>query len=168
MRRGDLVAGFHRLDDPFIQKHAAVDTQSQDGLEADGGQIVFALNPAAAFQFTQALLDDLRIIRDSFEAAARQQAFAAVGELKQPVLQRGRTEVGDENFHGFARRPWSRRGSRSETGPYCSHRPRPARPSCGRGITCTPTTCPTWAAAAAPASVAALTAATSPRKKPVT
>src|SRR5207244_13217677 len=51
---------------------------------------------------------------------------------------------------------------------HCSHLPSSDRPSCGLGITCTLITCPTCAAAAAPASVAAFTAATSPRKNPVT
>ena len=43
-----------------------------------------------------------------------------------------------------------------------------ASSSCGRGITWTLTTSPSLAAAAAPASVAAFTAATSPRTKAVT
>src|SRR5205814_583193 len=42
---------------------------------------------------------------------------------------------------------------------YCNHFPKVGNPSCGRGITCTLTTWPTWADAAAPASVAAFTAA---------
>src|SRR5262249_32089611 len=42
------------------------------------------------------------------------------------------------------------------------------RSSCGRGMTCTPTTSPTRCAAAAPASIAALTAATSPTIMAVT
>src|SRR5207249_2595692 len=43
-----------------------------------------------------------------------------------------------------------------------------SRLACGRGITCTETSSPTRRAAAAPASVAALTAATSPRTRAVT
>src|SRR5204863_7893487 len=43
-----------------------------------------------------------------------------------------------------------------------------SRLACGRGMTCTDTSSPTRRAAAAPASVAALTAATSPRTMAVT
>src|SRR5579863_2145911 len=62
-------------------------------------------------------------------------------------------------------RDW-RRGSSLRT--YSNHLPSPLNPSCGRGITWTLTTEPTCAAAAAPESVAAFTAATSPRKNTVT
>src|SRR5439155_25677713 len=105
------------------------------------------------------------------EAALVNEALGAVRTVEQPPLERSRTEVGDKNLHGCGARSAGSR-SRSAVHSACrthsSHLPSAARPSCGRGMTCTLTTVPTCEAAAAPASVAAFTLATSPRKNAVT
>src|SRR2546423_738833 len=73
----------------------------------------------------------------------------------QPLVLLGSDDCADNPRDDHAR-AWAVTGIASSTLP------------CGRGITCTLTSSPTRRAAAAPASVAALTAATSPRTIAVT
>src|SRR5581483_4888042 len=161
--------------------HAAGDVLREHYFETDGGEVVLALDGAGVLQLGEAILDRLQTIGHALEAAFVQQALGAAREVEQPPLERGRSDVGDEYFHSaefgmrsaecgvtFGARNHSALRTPRSALHCCSQRPSPLSASCGRGITCTLTTCPTWAAAAAPASVAAFTAATSPRKNPVT
>src|SRR5579863_912918 len=87
-------------------------------------------------------------LADAVDAAAGQ--LRLCGKIEQPVLEAGRTEVGDEDFHvHFLKKASSTPFSR-------------------RAMTCALTSSPTCLATCAPASTAARTEPTSPRTTVVT
>src|SRR5262245_3291113 len=110
---------------------------------------------------------------DSVDAATGQLRFC--GKTEQPVLEAGRTQVGDEDFHALCslREPVPacaiiRGRRRRKAGPGYFLKKASSTPFSGRAMTWALTRSPTCLATCAPASTAARTEPTSPRTTVVT
>ena len=99
VRRRQAVVISHRLQHALVQPHAAGDVFGDDGFETDGAQFAFARDGVRLFQLGEAVLNRLGIIGHALKAALVQKALGVVREIKQPPLERGRTDIGDENLH---------------------------------------------------------------------
>jgi hypothetical protein len=102
MRGRDAVECLHRLHSLFVESYAAIEPLGHDGFESDRSQVFLTRDGAAVFQPGKTILNRPGIIGYTLEAAFVQQALLVVGEIEQPPLERGRADVGDEDFHGLA------------------------------------------------------------------
>jgi hypothetical protein len=68
-------------------------------LKADGGQFLLPLDRPGLLELRQAILDGARVVRHPLEAALGQQSLLTVRQVKQAVLQRRGTKIGDQDLH---------------------------------------------------------------------
>src|SRR5690606_8049321 len=99
VRGRKTVVSLHRTKHAFIESHATGDVLSDYGFKTDRSEFAFAGERAGVFELREAILNRLRIISHALEAAFVQKALGPVREVEQAPLERGRADIGDENFH---------------------------------------------------------------------
>src|SRR5437867_3901378 len=99
MRGSDAVEGFHRLHHVLVEPHATVNAAGHDGLEADGGEVIFFLDVSRVFELKEAIADRFCMIGDTLEAAFVEKPLLAVREIEQAPLKRRGTKIGDQDLH---------------------------------------------------------------------
>jgi hypothetical protein len=100
--RGDIVEGFHGLDDLLVESHAAADAAGDHWLESHRGKVLFVLDGTRLLELGQAIFNRAGVIGDTLKPATGDDPLLIASEIVQAILERCGTKIGNEDFHRAA------------------------------------------------------------------
>ena len=98
--RRDLLETVEGRDDAVVRAHAARKILPEHGLETHAVEIGGRTGVTARLELGETIVDRLAIVGHALVAAfGQQRRVAGFAKAKEPELERGRAEVGDEDVH---------------------------------------------------------------------